>query len=338
MFTRLLAAGLLTLPCFAFSTQDAKLPVPPSGWDIEKPVPHGELKKSLSYQTRNNGSQVYSIHLPPGYSTAKKYPVLYLHHGLTDDQTSWTNQTKGRAHNIMDNLYSQNKATPMVVVMPDGSIGEQGDFNGFAKFEDVLIKDLIPHIEATYSVSTEPALRAIGGLSMGGGQTLNFGFKYYTMFNWIGAFASAPNTTAAGTTIKDPAAVKEHVKFTYLSCGSADGLIGNTNNYHKFLDDNNIAPHMYQVEQGEGHSWTAFNRSLYNYAQRIFTGIPTRVRLAVGGRNGKSPQTTLLFESGRLVAKRGGASGLGAPVRYFLDGKAVTLLGAIPITEIPILK
>jgi enterochelin esterase-like enzyme len=338
MFTRLLAVGLLTIPSFAFSTQDAKLPVPPSGWDAEKPVPHGELKKSLKYQTRNNGSQVYSIHLPPGYSDAKKYPVLYLHHGLTDDQTSWTNQTKGRAHNILDNLYSQNKATPMVVVMPDGAIGEQGDFNGFAKFEDVLIKDLIPHIEATYSVSTEPALRAIGGLSMGGGQTLNFGFKYYTMFNWIGAFASAPNTTAAGTTIKDPAAVKQHVKFTYLSCGSADGLMGNTGNYHKFLDDNNILPHMYQVEQGEGHSWTAFNRSLYNYAQRIFTGIPTGVRPALLGRNGNAPQTTLLFESGRLVVKRGGASGQGAPVRYFLDGKAVTLRDAIPFTEIPNLK
>lgn len=335
MFARLLAAGLLSFPLFAFSTEDAKLPVPPTGWDMEKSVPHGELKKNISYQTQKYGAQVYSIHFPPGYSDARKYPVLYLHHGITDDQMTWTNNTKGRAHHIMDNLYAQNKATPMVIVMVDGAMGDQGDFNAFAKFGEVLIGDLIPHIEKTYSVSTDPLQRAIGGLSMGGGQTLNFGFGNYKMFNWIGAFASAPNIIAASTTIKDPADVNRHVKFTYLSCGTKDGLINNTNSYHKFLDDNKIGPHMYQLEQGEAHSWTAFNRSLYNYVQRIFTGTPTGVRLAVTGRNGKVPQTTLLLQSGRLLVQREGETGFGAPVRYFLDGRSVTIRNMASLPEMP---
>jgi enterochelin esterase-like enzyme len=279
-------------------------------------VPHGELKKNISYQTRNFGAQVYSVHFPPGYSTAKKYPVLYLHHGITDDQTTWTNQSKGRAHHIMDNLYAQNKAVPMVIIMVDGAIGDQGDFNAFGKFEDVLMNDLIPHVEATYSVSTDPLERAIGGLSMGGGQTLNFGFKNFTKFSWIGAFASAPNTIAANQTIKDPAAINRHVRFTYLSCGTRDGLIGNTNNYHNFLDDNDIGPHMYQLEPGEAHSWTAFNRSLYQYVQRIFTVTPTSLQpVAMKGGEG-FPKTRLVLQSGRITVQRSQLASL-----FTLDGR-----------------
>ncbi|MBN1127419.1 MAG: esterase family protein [Chitinispirillaceae bacterium] len=314
--TVILFAGLCLIPCLVYSTDNANLPVPPAGYDALKDVPHGELKKNISYQTRNYGSQVYSIHLPPGYSTAKKYPVLYLHHGLTDDQTTWTNQTKGRAHNIMDNLYAQNKATPLILVMPDGAMGDQGDFNAYAKFEEVLLMDLIPHIEATYSVSTDPLQRAIGGLSMGGGQSLNFGFKNYTVFSWIGAFSSAPNTIAAGTTIKDPADVNKHVKFTFLSCGTNDGLLSNTKNYHAFLDQNNIGPHMYQLEQGEAHSWTAFNRSLYNYVQRIFTvtsEVSSPCALKVKYEN---TQAKPMFQSGWFLVQ-----GTDLAVFFTLDGR-----------------
>src|SRR6185369_16877896 len=159
------------IPVLAFATDNANLPVPPVGFDAVKSVPHGEVKKSLPYPTRNFGQHVYSIWLPPGYSTDTKYPVLYLHHGITDDQTTWTNQTKGRANNILDNLLADKKIVPMLVVFPDGAMGDNGDFNAFGKFEDVLLNDLIPYIEKTYSASTDPMQRAIGGLSMGGGQT-----------------------------------------------------------------------------------------------------------------------------------------------------------------------
>lgn len=322
MFARLFAAGLLSLPLAAFSTDDAKLPVPPSGWNQEKSVPHGELKKNVSYQTRNFGTQLYSIHLPPGYSTEKKYPVLYLHHGITDDQLTWTNGTKGKAHYIIDNLYAEKKATPMVIVMVDGAMGDNGDFNAFAKFEDVLLNDLIPHIEKTYSVLTDPANRAIAGLSMGGGQTYNFGLRHPTVFNWMGAFSGAPNTNAPAVNIPDPEVIKKNMRYIYISCGTKDGLISNTNNYHKFFDDKGIT-HTYQLEQGEAHSWECFNRSFYNSVQHFFTGGTTGITLAREGRYDKAPESTPMFQSGCLIMQRKEKGGSEAIGLFFLDGKSV---------------
>jgi enterochelin esterase-like enzyme len=333
MFAKLFAAGLISLPVLSFSSPEAKLPVPPSGWDAAGSVPHGEVKKNISYKTQSQGNQLYTIYLPPGYSTAKKYPVLYLLHGLTDDQTTWTNGSKGKAHNIMDNLIAQNKAVPMVIVMPDGAMGDNGDFGAFGKLDAPLTKDLIPLIEATYSVSKEPVDRAIGGLSMGGGQTLRIGFGNPNLFYWIGAFAAATDTDAKST-IKDLATVKKNVRFTYLSVGSNDGLKTGTANFHNYMDQNSIDPHMLQYEVGEGHSWTCFNRSLYNYSQRIFTGSSTAVKLAVEGRNGKAPKTTLVFQSGRLTVQREDLSGSGSSVRYFLNGRSATIREMASLPEI----
>lgn len=319
MNARILAAGLIAVPALIFATPELKLPVPPSGWDAMGSVPHGEVKKNISYKTTSQGNQVYSIYLPPGYSTAKKYPVLYLLHGLTDDQTTWTNGSKGKANNIIDNLIAQNKVVPMVIVMPDGAMGDNGDFGAFGKLDDPLIKDLIPLVESTYSVSTAPIDRAIGGLSMGGGQTLRIGFGHVNMFSWIGAFAAATDTDPTKT-IKDVAEVKKNVKFIWLSVGSNDGLKTGTAKFHDYLDANSINPHALQYEVGEGHSWTCFNRSLYNYSQRIFTGAATGIEFKLDARNGKAPKTALVYQSGRLTVQRQGTSAFEPSVRYFLDG------------------
>jgi enterochelin esterase-like enzyme len=336
MKARIIVAGLLSLPVLALATPEAKLPVPPSGWDAVSSVPHGEVKKNITYKTQSQGDQLYSIYLPPGYSTATKYPVLYLLHGHTDDQTTWTNNSKGRAHNIMDNLIAQKKAVPMVIVMPDGAMGSNSDFGAFGKLDAPLTKDLIPHIEATYSVSKEPIDRAIGGLSMGGGQTLRIGYGNPALFSWIGAFAAATDTDPRST-IKDLAAVKKNIRFSFLGVGANDGFASGTRTFHTYMDQNGIDPHMVQFEIGEGHSWTCFNRCLYNFAPRIFTASPTGIRLAVEGKYGKAPHTSLRFESGRLVVKREGATGNGAPARYFFDGKAFTRGGVSSIAEIPYL-
>jgi enterochelin esterase-like enzyme len=246
---------------------------------------------------------------------------------------TWTNNTKGRAHHIIDNLYAEKKAVPMVIVMVDGAMGDQGDFNAFAKFEDVLLKDLIPHIEKTYSVLTDPANRAIAGLSMGGGQTYNFGLKNHTLFSWMGAYSAAPNTNAPAANIPDPEAIKRSMRYIYISCGTKDGLIGNTDNYHKFFDDKGIK-HTYQLEQGEAHSWECFNRSFYHSVQHFFTGVPTGIRLAMDGLNGKASQAALRFQSGRLVAQREAKAGPGAAFRYVLDGRAVSIRDMASLPEI----
>ena len=95
----------------------------------------------------------------------------------------------------------------------------------FATFEKDLLNDLIPFIEKKYPVFTDREHRAIAGLSMGGGQSLNFGLGNLDKFAWIGGFSSAPNTKAPQELVPDPEAAKEKLKLLWISCGDNDGLI-----------------------------------------------------------------------------------------------------------------
>jgi enterochelin esterase-like enzyme len=231
------------------------------------------VSASLTYPTRSHGQRKVTIYTPPGYSTSQKYPVLYLHHGIGGDEVSWIGRgsNEGNADNVMDYLYSKQLARPMIVVMPDGNVKDASD--GFAAHEDVLLNDLIPWVEKNYSVHASADGRAIAGLSMGGGQTFNFGFPHTDVFHYIGPYSAAPNTRQPRDTIKDVSTVKQNVRFIFIACGGADGLISNSKMYHDFLVQNGV-PHLYQVEANEGHNKTVWNRSLYNFAQRIFTACP----------------------------------------------------------------
>jgi enterochelin esterase-like enzyme len=270
----IVAAGVLALPGLAQASDPAGLPVPPAGFDGKSAnISHGKVDVSLSYATTTYGMQKVTVYTPPGYSTAQKYPVLYLHHGIGGNEVSWIGQgsNEGNADNIMDYLYAKAMAKPMIVVMPDGNT--KGAQDGFAAHGEVLLKDLIPWIEKTYSAATDADSRAIAGLSMGGGQTFNFGFPNTNVFHYIGPFSAAPNTMPPAQTITNVAMVKQNVKAIYIACGGDDGLITNSENYHNFLDQNSIT-HVYQIEPNQGHNKTVWNRSLYNFAQRIFLGTP----------------------------------------------------------------
>lgn len=276
MLIKLMAASLIMLPVLAYCSDPAGLPVPPQGYSSKKNVPHGQLSQTLNYPTRKYNQKPMKVYTPPGYSATNgtKYPVLYLHHGIGGNESAWTSsasgQAEGNADNVLDNLYAENKIKPMIVVMPSGGAFGGNDFERFANFEDVLINDLIPYIEKTYPVYTEQSMRAIAGLSMGGGQTFNFGFGHIDKFAYIGPFSAAPNTKQPSETIKDPAAVKEKVKLIFIACGTADNLLNNSKMYHDYLDQKGIS-HIYQLEQNGQHDREVWNRSLYNFAQRIFT-------------------------------------------------------------------
>jgi MYXO-CTERM domain-containing protein len=259
-----ICSTIVAVPAVA-SAEMANLPVPPSGFDQRKnDIPHGALE-AVTYPTENFGMQRATVYTPPGYSEAQQYPVLYLHHGIGGDEKVWTNGSEGEADNVMDFLYSENKAKPMIVVMPDGNI--DGASDGFGAHTEVLINDLIPWIEAQYPALKDPDSRAIAGLSMGGGQTFNIGFPNTDKFHYIGPFSAAPNTSNPQASLVD--AIKANVEVIFISCGSTDGLIGNSEKWVNFLEDNDI-PHLYQIEPGQGHTALVWNRSLYNFAQLIF--------------------------------------------------------------------
>jgi len=218
------------------------------------------------------------VYLPPNYSSDKKHPVLYLLHGIAGNEWEW----KGYVHAdaVVDNLINDGKSVPMIIVMPNGralaedrvpaqdKIYSPENSGGFAKFERDLLDCLIPAIQAKYSASTNREQRAIAGLSMGGGQALNFGLTHLDTFAWVAGFSSAPNTKPSAELVPDPATTRAQLKLLYLSCGNKDGLISVSQGVHVYLKQQNV-PHIWNVDD-HTHDRETWASNLYYFAQRIF--------------------------------------------------------------------
>jgi enterochelin esterase-like enzyme len=249
-------------------------PDPPSDIAAEKDVPHGKLAM-VSYDSKSVGTtRKMQVYTPPGYSAEKKYPVLYLLHGIGGDETEW--QRFAKPNILLDNLLAEGKVGPMIVVMPNGRAQKNDRAEGnvfaaapaFAAFEQDLLKDVIPTIESRYSVQADRENRALAGLSMGGGQSLNFGLAHLDTFAWIGAFSAAPNTKPAPELVPDPVSAKKQLKLLWLACGKKDNLIRISQGVHAYLKDKGI-PHVWHVD-GNAHDPTEWRNNLYLFAQRIF--------------------------------------------------------------------
>jgi enterochelin esterase-like enzyme len=167
----------------------------------------------ITYESQTVGAtRRMQVYTPPDYTKDKKYPVLYLLHGIGGDENEW--QRFAKPNVLLDNLLADGKAVPMIIVMPNGRAQKNDRAEGdvfrsapaFAAFEEDLLKDVIPAIESRYSVQADREHRALAGLSMGGGQSLNFGLAHLDTFAWIGGFSSAPNTKPPAQLVPDPAA------------------------------------------------------------------------------------------------------------------------------------
>jgi enterochelin esterase-like enzyme len=164
----------------------------------------------------------------------------------------------------------------MIVVMPNGRAQKNDRAGGdvfaaapaFAAFEQDLLEDLIPVIESRYSVQADREHRALAGLSMGGGQSLNFGLSHLDTFAWVGGFSSAPNTKPPGELVPDPVSAARQLKLLWLSCGNKDGLIRISQGVHAYLKEKNV-PHVWHVD-GNGHDATHWRNNLWLFSQRIF--------------------------------------------------------------------
>lgn len=250
-------------------------PEPPDGINSNRAsIPHGKLEM-VEYDSRSVGTKrKMQVYTPPGYSQDKKYPVVYLLHGIGGDETEWERFAK--PDQLLDNLLADGKAVPMILVMPNGRAQKNDRAEGnvyasapaFAAFEQDLLQDVIPFMESHYSVQADREHRAIAGLSMGGGQALNFGLAHLDTFAWVGGFSSAPNTKPPAELLPDPRAAKEKLKLLYLSCGSKDGLIRISQGVHGYLKEKDV-PHIWNVD-GHAHDPTHWRNNLYYFLQRAF--------------------------------------------------------------------
>ncbi|MFO1478313.1 MAG: alpha/beta hydrolase-fold protein [Verrucomicrobiota bacterium] len=249
-------------------------PTPTAGWDTPREgIAHGKLEM-IEYDSKTVGThRKMQVYTPPGYSKDKQYPVLYLLHGIGGDETEW--ERFATPDILLDNLIAAGKAVPMIVVMPNGRAQKNDRAEGdifaaapsFARFERDLLDDVIPAIQSRYSVSTNRDARALAGLSMGGGQSLNFGFAHPDVFAWIGGFSSAPNTKSPAQLLPD-AAVAKQFKLIWLSCGNQDGLISISQGVHTRLKEYEI-PHVWHVTT-HGHDAPEWKQALYYFTQLLF--------------------------------------------------------------------
>ena len=254
-------------------------PNPADGYDKTRVgIAHGKID-TVEYDSKSVGNKRKAlVYTPPGYSADTKYPVLYLLHGIGGDEEEW--RRGGHPEIILDNLIADKKAVPMIIVMPNGRAqtdarpgpNAMGTAPAFGKFDQDLLGSLIPFIEAKYSVIKDRESRALAGLSMGGGQSLNFGLGNLDTFAWVGGFSSAPNTKPAAELVAEPEKATKQLKLLYVSCGNNDGLIRISQNVHAYLKEKNV-PHLWHVDD-HAHDFQHWKKALYNFSQLIFKPTP----------------------------------------------------------------
>jgi enterochelin esterase-like enzyme len=150
-----------------------------------------------------------------------------------------------------------------------GGAGMAVEFQAYAAFERELLSDLIPFIESKYSVQADREHRALAGLSMGGGQSLNFGLGNLDTFAWVGGFSSAPNTMPPAQLVRDPAVARQKLKLLWVSCGDQDSLFNISEGVHNYLVEQKV-PHIWQVDIGGGHTFPVWKNNLYHLSTLLF--------------------------------------------------------------------
>ncbi|HLJ90722.1 MAG TPA: alpha/beta hydrolase-fold protein [Candidatus Angelobacter sp.] len=258
------------------------IPGPASlSWELND-VPHGEVHHHYYKSAIAEDSRDFYVYTPPGYSPADKqtYPVLYLLHGYSDGADGWT--AVGRANVILDNLIAQQKAKPMIVVMPLGygtmefvrtGVSAWGNHDlrnrNFDKFQNALLSEVIPQVEAEYRVNKDRNARAIAGLSMGGSESLLAGLNHLDKFSWIGAFSAGGLPEGFQTDFPSlDAKANQQLHLLWIACGTEDRLITVNRDLRKWLASKGVQ-HA-DIETTGGHTWLVWRRNLTEYASLLF--------------------------------------------------------------------
>jgi enterochelin esterase family protein len=231
-------------------------------------VPHGKVTYSYYKSATLKTTRQLLIYTPPGYNANAKinYPVLYLIHGGSDTEETWTKV--GRVNLIADNLIAQGKAKPMIIVMPYGNVrpAPMPDFT-----RDVM-DDIIPFVEKNYPVLKDSRNRAVAGFSVGGGQTLNIGLTNTDKFAYI--FSYAPYTATEefkknfASWSPDANKINSQLKLFTISVGTEDFLFESVKENIAMFQKNNIKVKSYIVPGG--HTWMNCKQYVATSLQEAF--------------------------------------------------------------------
>lgn len=259
-----------------------------------KNVPHGQVRQNLYFSSITGGMRRCFVYTPPEYDkdTTMRYPVLYLQHGSGEDETGWGVQ--GYANLILDNLIAEKKAVPMIIIMENGYANPAsaagasaagaprrgGAAGGISAFENVLINEVIPMIDANYRTLPNREHRAMAGLSMGANQTIQITMNNLDTFSHIGGFSGTsnyPSTTAldpetfSNGKFKDGQALNKQIKLFWLGLGTKEPnpFPGSVGAFKDMLDKTGMK-YVYYESSGTAHEWLTWRRSLYQFAQLLF--------------------------------------------------------------------
>jgi enterochelin esterase-like enzyme len=262
--------------------------VPGSDFMDTRDVPHGAVAAVTYYSSSLKRFRRMHVYTPAGYESGKgQYPVFYLLHGAGDCDDSWT--SVGRAGFILDNLIAAGKAKPMIVAMPAGhtsafGFGARGGSRpAVDEFVQDFNNDIMPYVEKNYRVIADRAHRAIAGLSMGGGQTLNIGIPGLDKFAYLGVFSSgvfgitgrgfgsdpnAPKWEDQNKATLDNAELKKGLKLVWFGTGKEDFLIETSRATVEMLKK-----HGFDVvfkETTGAHTWINWRNYLNEFAPQLF--------------------------------------------------------------------
>jgi enterochelin esterase-like enzyme len=272
---------------FGWARDTSGIEIPEAGvdfYDAKTGVPHGEVRERWYFSKLTGKWRRAHVYTPPDYDKKPRtrYPVLYLQHGAGENERGWVEQ--GRANFILDNLIATGKAKPMIVVVDTG-YAAYASTNGpssfrrtagpTAAFEEVMLTELIPLVDSTYRTLADRKNRAMAGLSMGSGQTLNITLRHLDQFAWIGAMSGPTRQgfdamTSYDGVFRDAPAFNKKVKLLWLGAGTAEAAFHtNTSTMHDTLDRAGIK-NVFYSSPGTDHEWQTWRRSLNEFAPRLF--------------------------------------------------------------------
>ena len=245
-------------------------------------VPHGQVRSCTYYAESQKEFRRAMVYTPAEYekNTQKRYPVLYLQHGMGEDETGWSSQ--GNMQHIMDNLIASGECVPMIVVMESGDVEapftpKPGE-NPFearnkygASFYDVILKDLIPMIDGTFRTKTDRENRAMAGLSWGGFQTFNTVLPNLDKFSYLGTFSGAifgvDVKTCFDGVFADADKFNKQVHYFFMGCGSDENF--GTKKMTDDLKGIGIDVVFYE-SQGTAHEWLTWRRCFKEFVPHLF--------------------------------------------------------------------